>query len=258
MTKLTRKELAKAQLQPSTIQLKHKILWSVLGDRGIYYQARHFNFQGSYKWYWKNRFAITKEQRPDFGRQIKKTQYDQYEEDKIWATYYDIDKSFRPYRDITDLLMLLCWRVLKCFVFRGKREPASLLNENIVIKTEFGGPFKGLKKMTLKGFAVEKSWELSLSNPVERTGEYTSIVEDKHNPLCIVRLVEWYRDKHLPDNYEGKFFCREVKKNHRIYTLKYTKPTCQVDYLDGHFKQDDFDKYIKKLAFKCDFEYADR
>ena len=212
MTKLTRKELAKAQLQPSTIQLKHKMLWSVLGDRGIYYQARHFNFQGSYKWYWKNRFAVTKEQRPDFSRQIKKTQYDQYEEDKIWATYYDIDKSFRPYGDITDLLMLLCWRVLKCFVFRGKREPVSLLNENIVIKTEFGGPFKGLKKMTLKGFAVEKSWELTLSNPVERTGEYTSIVEDKHNPLCIVRLVEWYRDKHLPDSYDGKFFCKEVQK----------------------------------------------
>ena len=179
-----------------------------------------FNFKGSYKWYWKNRFAVIKNIRPDFGRQIKKTLYDEYEEEKIWSTYYDVDKSFRPYQDIEDLLMILCWRVLKWVLFRGKREPCNLLNKDIVVEVQTGGTWKGLKKMWLKGYNVEKSMSLTLNNPVERAGNYTGIVEDKYNPLCIVKLVEFYRRTHLPTNYRGNFSVKERKRWIWYYTIK--------------------------------------
>ena len=183
--------------------------------------------------------------------------YDHYEEEKIWAAYYDLDKNFRPYSSISDLLMLLVWKVLKFFCDRGAKEPASLLNEDIIIKKETGGQWKGLKKMKLIGFSVEKSVNLTLSNPVERHGDYTSVVEDKCNTLCIVRLVEYYRAKHLPPNYTGKFFCREATLL-QLGERNKNEPSnkSKVDYKTGHFKPNDFDKYVKKLAVKCDFEYA--
>ena len=30
-----------------------------------------------------------------------------------------------------------------------------------------------------------------------------------------------------------------------LYNKKSTKKTCRIDYIDGHFKENDFDKYIK-------------
>ena len=47
--------------------------------------------------------------------------------------------------------------------------------------------------MKIIGLSVEKSVNLTLSNPAERSGDFTCIVEDKYNKLCIVHLVEYYR-----------------------------------------------------------------
>ena len=30
----------------------------------------------------------------------------------------------------------------------------------------------------------------------------------------------------------------------------------KVDYRNGHFKPNDFDRYVRKLAVKCNFKYA--
>ena len=43
-----------------------------------------------------------------------------------------------------------------------------------------------------------------------------------------------------------------------LYNKKTMKKSCRVDYIDGHFKEDDFDTYVKKLALKCDFDHANR
>lgn len=136
---------------------------------------------------------MTKEIRPDFGRETRKQMYDYYEEEKIWAVYYDLDKNFCAYTYISDLVMLLVWKIIKFFCYHGAKEPVSLLNKAIILKVETGGQWKGLKKMKLIEFSVEKSVNLTLSNPVERSGDFTSIVEDKYNKLCIVHLVEHYR-----------------------------------------------------------------
>ena len=257
ISKLSAREIAAGQMQPSTIAVKHRILWAAFSERDICFQQKHFNFKGSYKWYWKHRFSKIKEIRPDFGRETRKQMYDHYEEEKIWAAYYDLDKNFRPYTCISDLLMLLVWKVLKFFCYCGAREPASLLNEDIIIKVETGGQWKGLKKMKLIGFSVEKSVNLTLSNPVERSGDFTSIVEDRYNKLCIVQLVEHYRETHLPTNYTGKFFCKEATLL-QLGERKKKEPRnkSKVDYRNGHFKPNDFDRYVRKLAVKCDFEYA--
>ena len=78
--------------------------------------------------------------------------------------------------------------------------------------------------MWLKGYNVEKSMSLTLNNPVERAGNYMGIVEDKYNPLCIVKLVEFYRRNHLPTNYMGKFFCKGKEKMDMVlYNKKSTK-----------------------------------
>ena len=120
--------------------------------------------------------------------------------------------------------MILVWRVLKWVLFCGKREPCNLLNKDIVAEVQTGGTWKGLNNMWLKGYNVEKSLSLTLNNPVERAGNYTGIVEDKYNPLCIVKLVEFYGRMHLPRNYTGKFFCSEKKKMDMVlYNKKSTK-----------------------------------
>lgn len=185
---------ANAQYEPGTVDMYFKCLFSVFAQNGICYRKDNdFNQTGDFLGYWKDTFAISQEQRSDYGTRPNASTFDStYKVKRQAAVAKGVLTAFTNYTHHT-------WILLEDFLthnmLHGSQEPVHVTRDDIIhgiippgiisagcrfyrLRSHHSGQ-KG-NALTLKNTAVENE---------KNANAYVPMVEDPNDPLCLYSLL---------------------------------------------------------------------
>jgi hypothetical protein len=145
--------------------------------------------------------------RPDFGTKPNQARLAQFTHERI-----TVCKEQHPFKDLHDFHIVYGFGFTSQLGFRGSKELAYALWEEIECTFEVGGPFDGLRKIIWHP-GWDKSNQLSIERTTTRSSNTERVfdaVEDPGNPQCGVRATHQLRRWSPPG--KNRVFCRETEK----------------------------------------------
>ena len=193
-------------IDTSTHSTYIKNLFSSFGKRGVLYKADEFTFKGGFggvvKMDWHNKRKVD----PSIGTNRTKAKFDENVDEKYNAKL--LDGTYKPFEDMHDLLKCMVMEFGRQLGIRGKTEMVNLRWSYLKRGTYSCGQFKGLRYVIVApngGF--DKTTPIGLKNPTVNL-QYPMLIEDRNNPFCLTKMMNFYRDRCEPD--QERFFCHVI------------------------------------------------
>ena len=200
------KVFADAQYEPSTVDMFLRCLFSVFSSHGIVYRKDHdFNETGDFPGYWKDTFAKSQVQRPDYGTKSNAATFDSNYKRKRRAA---IDNgTLNPLTDYDHHTWILLEDFLTHNMLRGSQEPCMVCRADIEsgimpVESDFAG--KRFYRLKAK-HSGQKGNALTLTNTSvqneKNINAYVPMVEDPSDPFCLFYLLERHLNVYLPTQF---------------------------------------------------------
>lgn len=145
----------------------------------------------------------------------------------------------------------MVFRILKTWLLREMHEPVALLALDVTTGEHKKGNTKGLNYVYIKGFKGDKMIKLSFEKTSMREGRNTYMLQEKMNKYCVVSLIMFYIENHLPTGWEGPLILQKAKVS-KIKTRKSMYNQTESDPKKP-FVMDTLNTVQKIFAKRCKF-----
>eukprot|EP00536_Pseudo-nitzschia_multiseries_P008483 jgi/Psemu1/20520/gm1.20520_g len=162
-----------------THQVYIRKLVSVFHSKGVKYTYNDFKYKGGFK---------IKD--PTFDTKRNKAELDEFVDEKFKKVIDD--GTYKPYKDMLDLLKLMTMERGQQFGIQGRDELVYLKWDYLKLGVFANGAMKDLKYIIIApsgGFC--KTNGLNINNPTENE-QHPMVVEDPENSNCIIKLIYFY------------------------------------------------------------------